>query len=448
MANRYRSSHKIVVIADDLTGATDTGVQFAKQGLKVIVLMGAPQAPSELEEDVLVVDTQSRALSPAEAYQKVTEAALLFKNRDQFQTLYKKIDSTLRGNLGAEIDAIMDACGLELAIVAPAYPKNGRVTEGGRHFLGNVHLEATEIARDPVCPVSESHIPTLIAQQSRRNVGHIGIKGIMAGTDGILEAMRQCDATGQTILVCDALQEDHLKMIAMAAARLEKPLLWVGSAGLAEYVPMALGLGAASAGKHPVVVIAGSVSNVTRGQVAMLRQRKDVAYIEADAPSFLKPGAAPAEADRCYKAAVSAIKAGKDVLIVTGYDDGIVARTKEEGSLSGLSGRQTSETVAAALGTLCRRIALDVPVSGLVLTGGDIALSCCRLLAAEGIRVIREIAPGIPLGVLKGGQCPGLNVITKAGAFGAEDALCKAVDYLKMFGASASAQSLHEEQRK
>lgn len=430
-----------MVIADDLTGANDTGVQFAKQGLKTIVLMCVPGSPSELDEDVLVVDTQSRALSPAEAYQKVTETALLFKSRDQFQTIYKKIDSTLRGNLGAEIDAIMDACGRELAIVAPAYPKNGRVTVGGRHFVGDIPLEATEIARDPVCPVSESHIPTLIAQQSKRKVGHVGINSIMTGTGAILDAMRQCDATGHKILVCDAKQEDHLKMIAMAAARLEKPLLWVGSAGLAEYVPMALGLGAASEGKNPVVVIAGSVSNVTRGQAATLRKRTDVTYIEADAPSFLKPGTAQAEADRCYQAAVDAVKAGKDVLIVSGYRDEIVARTKEEGSSLGLSGKQTSETVAAALGTLCRRIVLDVPVSGLVLTGGDIAVSCCRLLAAEGILVIREVAPGIPVGVLKGGQCPGLHVVTKAGAFGAEDALCKAVDCLKMFRTSSRAET-------
>jgi uncharacterized protein YgbK (DUF1537 family) len=204
---------------------------------------------------------------------------------------------------------------------------------------------------------------------------------------------------------------------------------------------MALGLGAESEGKDPVVVIAGSVSNVTRGQAATLRKRTDVTYIETDAPSFLKPGTAPAEADRCYGAAVDAIKAGKDVLIVSGYRDEIVARTKEEGSSLGLSGKQTAEAVATALGTLCSRIVLDVPVSGLVLTGGDIAVSCCRLLAAEGILVIREVAPGIPLGVLKGGQCPGLHVVTKAGAFGAEDALCKAVDCLKMFRPSSGAET-------
>jgi uncharacterized protein YgbK (DUF1537 family) len=433
MTHRYRFSNKIVVIADDLTGANDTGVQFAKQGLKTIVLMFVPSAPSELDEDVLVVDTRSRALSPPEAYQKVTETALLFKNRDQFQTLYKKIDSTLRGNLGTEIDAIMDACGLELAIMAPAFPANGRITVGGCHFLGNAPLEATEIARDPLCPVTESHIPTLMAKQTKREVGHIGIKSVMAGTEGILEAMRRLSAAGRKILVCDAWQEEHLKMIALAAVRLARPVLWVGSAGLAEYVPMALGLGAASADEKPVLVIAGSVSNVTRGQVAMLRQRTDVAYIEASPWAFLKPATAQAETDRCYHAALDAVRTGKDVVIVSGDSDEMVARTKAEGLSLGFSSRQTSEAVAAALGGLCRQIALNAPLGGLVLTGGDIAVSCCSLLSASGISVIREVAPGIPVGVLKGGQCSGLKVVTKAGAFGAEDALCRAVDSLRMF---------------
>jgi uncharacterized protein YgbK (DUF1537 family) len=433
MANLGRSRNKIVVIADDLTGANDTGVQFAKQGLKTIVLMFVPAAPSELDEDVLVVDTRSRALPPTEAYQRVTETALLFKNRDQFQTLYKKIDSTLRGNIGAEIDAIMDACGLELAIVAPAFPGTGRMTVGGCHFLGSAPLEATEIARDPLCPVTESHIPTLLAAQTKREVGHVGIKSLLAGTEGILEAMRQLTAAGRKVLVCDAWQEEHLKMIALAAVRLARPVLWVGSAGLAEYVPMALGPGAASADKKPVVVIAGSLSNVTRGQVAMLRQRTDLAYIEASPWAFLKPATAQAETNRCYHAALDAIRAGKDVVIVSGDSDEMVARTNAEGLSLGLSNRQISEAVAAALGGLCRQIALNAPLGGLVLTGGDIAVSCCSLLSASGISVIREVAPGIPAGILKGGQCSGLKVVTKAGAFGAEDALCRAVDSLRMF---------------
>ncbi len=433
MANPDRPGPKIVVIADDLTGASDTGVQFAKQGLKSLVLISLPDPPADLDEDVLIVDTQSRALPPAEAYGKVAQAVGLFKERGRFQALYKKIDSTLRGNLGPEIDALMDVCGFELAVVAPAFPKNGRMTVGGCHFLGTAPLEATEIARDPVCPVGESHIPTLLAGQTRRKVGHVGIKSVLAGSDGILDAMRRLCAAGREVVVCDAWQDDHLTMLAMAAVRLDKPVLWVGSAGLAESLPLVLGLGASAADRKPVVVIAGSVSAVTRGQVEMLRQRADVAYIEADPCAFLKPDAAQAETGRCFQAAVNAVRAGKDVVIVSGHSDDVVARTIEEGRSSGLSPRQSSEAVAGALGALCRRIALHATLGGLVLTGGDIAVSCCRSLSANGISVIQEVAAGIPVGVLKGGQCPGLGVVTKAGAFGARDALCKAVDFLKLF---------------
>ncbi len=441
MANRSRSRNKIVVLADDLTGANDTGVQFAKQGLQSLVLISLPDSPAELDEDVLIVDTQSRALPPAEAYEKVAQAVSLFKDRGPFQALYKKIDSTLRGNLGAEIDALMDVCGFELAVVAPAFPKNGRITVGGCHFLGGAPLEATEIARDPVCPVGESHIPTLIAKQTQRAVGHVGIKSVLAGSDGILDAMRRLGAEGREVLVCDAWQDDHLTMIAMAAVRLGKPVLWVGSAGLAECLPLALGLGAATADKRPVVVIAGSVSGVTRGQTALLRQRPDVATIEADPCAFLRPDTAQAEANRCFQAAVNAVHSGKDVVIVSGHSDEVVARTIEEGRLAGLSPRQSSEAVAEALGALCRRIALNTKLAGLVLTGGDIAVNCCRQLSASGIAVLQEVAPGIPVGVLKGGQCPGLGVVTKAGAFGAADALCKAVDFLKLFKISPGAGS-------
>jgi len=441
MANRSRSRSKIVVLADDLTGANDTGVQFAKQGLRSLVLISLPDSPAELDEDVLIVDTQSRALPPAEAYERVAQAVGLFRERGPFQALYKKIDSTLRGNLGAEIDALMDVCGFELAVAAPAFPKNGRITVGGRHFLGGSPLEATEIARDPVSPVSESHIPTLIAKQTRRAVGHVGIKDVLAGSDGILDAMRRLCAEGREVLVCDAWQDDHLAMIAMAAVRLQKPVLWVGSAGLAECLPLALGLGAATAERRPVVVSAGSVSGVTRGQAALLRQRPDAAYIETDPCAFLRPDTAQAETGRCFQAAVNAVHGGKDVVIVSGHSDEVVARTIEEGRLAGLSPRQSSEAVAEALGELCRRITLNAKLGGLVLTGGDIAVSCCRRLAASGISVLQEVAPGIPVGVLKGGQCPGLAVVTKAGAFGAQDALCKAVDFLKLFRISPGADS-------
>ena len=193
---------KIAVIADDLTGANDTGVQFAKQGLKTIVLMGRDFPSGSSDDDVVVMDSQGRSLTPGEAYRKV--AALAAQVREGgFCTVFKKIDSTLRGNVGSEIDAIMDTCGQDLAVVVPAFPKNGRTTVGGYLLVHGAPLEATEVARDRRCPVTESHIPTLLAGQTARQVGHVGIKSVAAGLESVLGAMERMIAAGKRVIVCD-----------------------------------------------------------------------------------------------------------------------------------------------------------------------------------------------------------------------------------------------------
>jgi len=440
MRNGQETDKRIAVIADDLTGANDTGVQFAKQGLKTIVLMGGDSHQTPIEEDVVVVDSQSRALEPDEAYRNVARAALLFRDRG-FRFIFKKVDSTLRGNIGREIDAIMDTCGQKLAIVAPAFPKNGRITVAGYQFLQGAPLETTEISKDITCPITESHVPTLLSKQMAREVGHVGARDIREGEEGIRASIEGLLAAGRSVIVCDAWEDDHLRKLAAAALRLGKPVLWVGSAGLAEFLPEALGLvaaperraserGAAEAGM-PVAVLAGSVSNVTRAQVAMLRSRTGVGFVELDARALLSGESAAVEIRRCRDAALAAAAEGKDIVVASGYSREAVDGTLEKAASLGLTGQQAAEEIAAALGMLCREIAVNVDLRGLVLTGGDIALSACRFLSATGIHVVEEVSPGIPAGRLKGGLCDGLRVVTKAGAFGADDALCLAVDRLK-----------------
>jgi D-threonate/D-erythronate kinase len=436
-----RDSHtRIAVIADDLTGATDTGVQFAKRGLQTIVLMGTELPPGAIEENVVVMDSQSRSLTPDEAYRKVAGTAALVQGR-RFPTIFKKIDSTLRGNIGPEIDAIMDVCGQELAVVAPAFPKNGRTTVGGYLLLHGAPLEATEVARDPLCPITESHIPTLLFGQTTRKVGHVGIKPIVAGPEGILKTMENLLAAGERVIVCDAWHDDHLQMVAAAAARLDRSILWVGSAGLAEHLPSVLGLTAAPPGTNaaernpaagkPVIVLAGSVSAVTRDQVRRLTENTGIVSIAVDPCELLQPDAAAREIGRCLKVTLKAVTSGQDVVLTTGSDGNAVDAVRAKALPLNLSLQETSERIAVALGELCRGITTGTTLSGLVLTGGDVARGCCSLLSATGFKVVEEVAPGIPLGVLTGGPCDGLRVVTKAGAFGAEDALCKAVDCLK-----------------
>ena len=181
--------------------------------------------------------------------------------------------------------------------------------------------------------------------------------------------MERMFAAGKRVIVCDAWQEDHLRMAAAAAARLGRSILWVGSAGLAEHLPSVLGLAAAlprtnprtcnpAAGK-PVVVLAGSISSVTQGQVRMLERRTDIISVEADPCELLRPEAAAPEITRCLEAALNAVKTGKAAVITTGSNGDAKTVVREM--------HQAPEKIAAALGELCRRIATGAKLGGLVL---------------------------------------------------------------------------------
>ncbi len=434
---------RIAVIADDLTGAGDTAVQFVKQGLRTIVLLGSAVPPGGSEAEVVAIDSRSRSLPPEEAYGRVAGIAAHLRD-SRFGLLFKKIDSTFRGNIGREIDAVLDVWGQGLALVVPAFPGNGRTTVAGYLLLRGAPVEATEIGRDPLGPVTESHIPTLLAGQTARRVGHVGIKDVAAGAEGIRAALERLAAAGKQVILCDAWQDEHLRLAAGAALCLGRPVLWVGSAGLAGHLPAALGLAAAppatsraarppGAGS-PVVVLAGSGSDVTRGQVRMLAARPTVARVVADPGGLLRPEEAAREIGRCAAAALAAAAAGKDVVITVGR--GGASREPVRAGAPGATRfvQEAAERVAAGLGELCRRIATGTALGGLVLTGGDTARGCIDSLSAAGFAVRAEVAPGIPLGFLQGGPCDGLPVVTKAGAFGDADALVRAVDCLRAPG--------------
>lgn len=126
-----------------------------------------------------MLDTDSRAVAPGEAYERTRLAALQVA-RMGFKHVYKKLDSTLRGNLGAEIDAVADAISVDCIIVAPAYPKIGRTTRNGIHYVNDVRIDRTETAKDPKSPVAEADLVKLLASQSQRQAGLLPLEALRA----------------------------------------------------------------------------------------------------------------------------------------------------------------------------------------------------------------------------------------------------------------------------
>ena len=164
---------KLLIVADDFTGACDTGVQFSKNHLKTIVITSTDYIRESLEKcDVLVMNTESRFDNPETAYKKAYETGKIVFPQE-LKYFYKKVDSTMRGNIGAEISGLMDALEIRHTFLIPALPKYGRTTINGKVFVNGVLLEETEFGSDPKNPVKESFIPKIISRQTDKKTGVI-----------------------------------------------------------------------------------------------------------------------------------------------------------------------------------------------------------------------------------------------------------------------------------
>ena len=412
----------MIIIADDLTGANDTGVQFASQGLHTEILLEGTELTPTLEAIIVVVDTNSRAIPAGEAYNRVRKIAEQ-AHRAGFKHYYKKMDSTLRGNIGVELKAILDVGLHDFALVMPAFPKTGRTTVGGHHLLQGVPLSTTEIAKDPKAPVLETVLPELLRQQTTALVGHIGIAELSQGENAVMATIRRYLAAGITIISSDAWQDEHFLLVAQAAQRVSDRILWAGSAGLAECLPQLLGWNEKLPHEQPTLVIAGSVSSVTRGQVELLLA-DGYELVEVAVADYL-----PWQENHplpCLQKALLLLAAGKRVVLASGYHIDEIKRAQTAGASLGMSTLEVSETVAQILGYMGAAILRQQEVTGVILTGGDTAVAVCRALGVTGIHVLEEVAPAIPLGSMETADGKKLWVITKAGAFGSPDALVKA----------------------
>lgn len=423
---------KLAVIADDLTGANDTGVQFAKQGLNTTVLFSDTQLlPTHLSEDVIVLNSDSRALNFGKAYDVVFNISAQL-NKLNVSNVFKKIDSTMRGNIGAEIDAVMDVFKFKTSFVVPAFPKSNRITVNGKHYVNNVLLEETEIANDPACPVKISYLPKLLQEQSKRKVELISITDVRKGKSHLSEKMNMVSSrTMANIIIVDATTDEELQTIVEAAQTLNENFLWVGSAGIAYHLfstdhreePLRK---TQDGERLPVLVVAGSVNSITHRQIQELKEKNNVEEIVISPEEFFDEDRRKLEIERIVEAG-QALLEKSDLVVTTNRERETISRIKNLQRARGLSNFDVGYTIAEAMGEIAGQLIESKSICGAVLTGGDIAGATCKVLKGEGIRVIGEVEAGIPYGKLFGGLFDGLPLVTKAGAFGTEQALAKAL---------------------
>ncbi|RDI70135.1 four-carbon acid sugar kinase family protein [Halopelagius longus] len=411
-----------LVVADDLTGATDTGHEFAARGLRTLVSARGKSTDADAGTDVRVVDTDSRYADPSDAAARVERAV----GDDGYAFVYKKVDSTLRGNLVAEVDAALDATGADIALVAPASPRNGRTTVEGFHLVEGVPVAETDAGNDPERPVETSHLPTRFAA-STFPVVRLAVNRVAAGAATVAADVEATAREGRTVVVADAAHERHLEAIAAGAARAECDVLYVGSAGLARYVetpsPAADGPPSVPRRERSVLCVVGSTNPATRAQVRALPDSSVVPLAletAVESPERASKDAAAACADRLSESGLAAL--------VSAPDADAPNRAVEAGRRLGVDESTVRERVSESLAEAVRRLwrdCGDAPES-LFVTGGAVAADAFEAVDAAGVLLTGEsVEEGIPLGRIAGGLADGTPVVTKAGAFGTPGAIRK-----------------------
>ena len=227
------------IIADDLTGANDTALQFHLRGANTKILLDSECIPQEkAETEVWALSSESRNVEDWEAVERVEKAVKSFVENFSFDYYYKKIDSTIRGHIAKETLTMLQILDYDAAIIMPAFPQEGRITVGGYHLLKGVPLGRTEMAMDPHSPILESHVPTLLASQleekQKNLVGTVDLKTVMNGAGPILIKINELIKEGKKLIVVDATSITDIEQIALAIKKCDKKLLPTGTAAGAQ----------------------------------------------------------------------------------------------------------------------------------------------------------------------------------------------------------------------
>jgi len=152
----------LLALADDLTGALEVGAKFAGRGIRSLVATGSR---SHSSHPVEVIDTETRHLTPQASAAVVSALAATATG-----IVYLKTDSTLRGNIAADFEALARALPESAIAYVPAYPALGRTVRDGRLYVYGVPVHLTAFARDPLNPIHGNSIRRLVREVSRCTV--------------------------------------------------------------------------------------------------------------------------------------------------------------------------------------------------------------------------------------------------------------------------------------
>lgn len=386
------------VIADDLTGACDTGVVFGRRGhiARVAFDPGADFSGC----DIRVLTTESRAMMPVQAAQAVERGLTVLAGVERAR-IYKKIDSTLRGNPEIELTALQNALGIDRVLVCPAFPEQGRVVLDGWVFVNGVPLSQTSFGSE----VPDENLLHLFGRNHECKA--LPLKVVRASPDRLTKVLAD-----PGVFIADAETGADLQHLAQAGAEAGIKL-YCGSAGLARALEELLPQGAYKAvfsqQPGPILVIAGSRAAATLEQVEAMRQQ-GASIFSPTLDTLLSETGLENLAIR--------------VVDLLGREYPVII------SIAALAPGDARQ-IANSLAQLAARVLERASIGGLILTGGETAAKVCHAIGCASIDLGGEVQPGVVWGWLGDGHYAGLPVITKAGGFGSRQTLAEAVHFLQ-----------------
>lgn len=423
------------VVADDITGANDIGIMFTNGGCRVNVYTMLTDEHSysdigKIPADVIVLDTGSRLDSPSAAYQKVFCATRLLKENGCTQ-FFNKTCSVFRGNIGAEFDAMLDALGQDFAVIVLGFPKNGRITKDGIHYVHGKKLENSEFRNDPANPMTESNLVHILQKQTKRKVDLISYPTINQGPfelrKAIMEKRSKCN-----YLILDVLDQQHLTIIAnsvkdeaiicgSSALGEELPIAWKFSSGIPAFAPVRIH---ADMG---VLITAGSLTPQTAAQIKTM---SDLGY-----PVFGlgQKELFPQDDRDGYSALIEnisqKIRLGHDVILHSKNNPIDVDQIRQMGMKKGLTQVEISRKVSSVLAKITVGVLEQTGQKGLIVAGGETSAAVCQLLGVSGFRVGTEIEPGVP--TCYSLEEPHRVFVLKSGSFGKSQFFLKSLEHLR-----------------
>lgn len=427
---------KCAVIADDLTGANATGVMLKKQGYSTSTIMNLLK--SELTElgdcECIAFTTDSRGVDSTTAYNRVYNLTKMLEDLN-LTILCKRIDSTLRGNLGAETDAALDAMGPDyVAVVVPCAPASGRITVGGYMQVNGTILNKTEAALDPKTPIQDALVADLFLKQTKYRVASLYMKDLNLGREHLVKKIREYAQSGTKIIIFDAITQEDIDLISDSVIESGIRFIAVDPGAFIATLTQKLVVPSESRTMQRILTVVGSVNPVAKVQMENFWLAQPVYNVFVETKQFLN-GEEAREKEICR--VTEDILAHRDsgrLFSVT--VDGIYPENRLNFPVYAeklkISVDEVSDLINQSMAEItCRLLKADDTFTGLYASGGDVTAAICKQCHAIGLNLIDEVIPLAACGSFMKGDFPHKLIVTKGGMTGSPDAINTCIARLK-----------------